>query len=1229
MMATERELILRLRFENGASAELGRLRQGLNDLGDAAQRGGARGGAAFAKWGAAAADMSRKIADALVDFGADSIAKLADFRAEMAQVGKTTGMAGNQLNALGKDLRALAFDDLRGNVAANELANIAAAAGQLGVGGKDILAFSRDVAELSVALDLTADATATDMAKIANQFRASLEAPRAYYSASGELLGTFVKDAYAQIGNLGSAVNALSNTTTATGESIITMTKRMAGSGSAFKLTADQVAALSATMTDAGVGVERGSTAMNKMLGELSKNSDAFAATLKLDAAALANALQKDPMAAIQMVLKGMDDMQQHDGSKAMLLAVESLLGKGDGITQLALNLSSRYADLGKNAGVAAEAFRQGTSAHEEFLAQTDHTAARWDALKAKIGEFQMRVAEGLEPLTNLVTEWLNTGADWILQGFDSKIGAISAWFDEQAQTVHAGFDAMFGQQALQDVLAGNFGAALEGMSARVSAWAQASPFAPLVSAASLTVEQAQAQFANLVGTTQTVFAQIGQGDYSGAFATILTGIDAFVQQGISYFSSLLTQGQQMISNFAAQYADTPLGPALRQISDLTGNAVEVVKTLAEWGGKAWTALTVPQDVNTSFSALEAGLGGAVVVIGSVAEAANKAVDGFKQLGGFIGEMMAEDYTWEEVLGGLADMDMIDMLLPPNASQAVTTWLTETITQPLADWFTAQQAEFMKFVDGIAAKIDALPFIGGKKTSVDLDAQAALEQLQLLRNALGDQYAQTDGLKAQYQDVFRGLAAALAENEQPSDALKAKFTGLIEEMQRIAAVGWEQSVFPDLRDQLGQTQVSADGLNVNMTMVNKTLRQMGNDLQASASESAALFADLNAQQGVVNDMTASYDAMQQQLTKYQLQLKQISIALTEYRRELEQTDKSDKNKRASIAADIAALESKKSAIERQQLALKTNAEAAQIVLSQEKDALAGVKSAYQDAARSADEQSKKFTGLLSGMSAEAQTWMFTNDMASAKLKQLGIITNDATAALFEQEKAEWTVENAMKTKLATIEALAGKQDALTSKITASTQAIQQQTNAVQGWNALAGVSLTRSRAAAATPEDQTKMAEFDAIMAQKTQDDLRNQGFNTSVTQEEYLRRIGREDLLKFVWKHDGGLIRAYHAGGLAADEIPAILQTGEYVLSRADVQAVKSQQPDSVLRKVRGGRYHDGGAVAASSPQAAPSVINNHYHFPNAQVVDHAAFEAFVRRISQEQRRQGALKIS
>lgn len=37
---------------------------------------------------------------------------------------------------------------------------------------------------------------------------------------------------------------------------------------------------------------------------------------------------------------------------------------------------------------------------------------------------------------------------------------------------------------------------------------------------------------------------------------------------------------------------------------------------------------------------------------------------------------------------------------------------------------------------------------------------------------------------------------------------------------------------------------------------------------------------------------------------------------------------------------------------------------------------------------------------------------------------------------------------------------------------------------------------------------------------------------------------------------HDGGPVRKYHSGGLAADEVPAVLQAGEYVMSRRGVNA-------------------------------------------------------------------------
>jgi len=75
---------------------------------------------------------------------------------------------------------------------------------------------------------------------------------------------------------------------------------------------------------------------------------------------------------------------------------------------------------------------------------------------------------------------------------------------------------------------------------------------------------------------------------------------------------------------------------------------------------------------------------------------------------------------------------------------------------------------------------------------------------------------------------------------------------------------------------------------------------------------------------------------------------------------------------------------------------------------------------------------------------------------------------------------------------------------------------------------------------------------------------------------------------------HSGGLVRKYHFGGLASDEVPAILQTGEYVVSRKGVE---------FLDKINRGQL--------PIQPSQPVVIAVNY---NIQALDSRSFEEYVR---------------
>src|SRR5690606_38824613 len=102
----------------------------------------------------------------------------------------------------------------------------AAAGGQLGVPIDKLDQFVELAAKMSVAFDLSVEQAGDAVAKLSNIFNIPIENVEA----------------------LGDAINTLGNTTAAREADILDVLTRIGGTASQFKLTADQAAALAATM---------------------------------------------------------------------------------------------------------------------------------------------------------------------------------------------------------------------------------------------------------------------------------------------------------------------------------------------------------------------------------------------------------------------------------------------------------------------------------------------------------------------------------------------------------------------------------------------------------------------------------------------------------------------------------------------------------------------------------------------------------------------------------------------------------------------------------------------------------------------------------------------------------------------------------------------------------------------------------------------------------------------
>ncbi|NWJ76053.1 phage tail tape measure protein [Campylobacter jejuni] len=240
----------------------------------------------------------------------------------------------------GYDIKKMSADILKMSqtlpVTANELAAIAAAGGQIGLGSKDVREFTNLVTKMKVAFDMSAEDVGDSVAKIKN------------------ILGISLKD----MEDLGDSINNLSDNSASKAREIIDVMKRTAAAGKQIGFTKEQIAALSSSFISLGKGPEVAGTAINSLYRVLAtadnmgtKTESAFA-KLGISGAFLKQASFDDPQKALDMFLQRISKLDQ----KEQMGVLVDIFGRefADDMATLVGGLDT-YKEALKNAGDEAK----------------------------------------------------------------------------------------------------------------------------------------------------------------------------------------------------------------------------------------------------------------------------------------------------------------------------------------------------------------------------------------------------------------------------------------------------------------------------------------------------------------------------------------------------------------------------------------------------------------------------------------------------------------------------------------------------------------------------------------------------------------------------------------------------------------------------------------------------------------------------------------------------------
>lgn len=331
-----------------------------------------------------------------------------DYETAFAGVKKTVDGTPQQFDKLSASIREMAKEMPSSAV---EIANVAEAAGQLGVPIGAIKDFSKTMINLGVSTNLSSEEAASSIAKIGNIMQ-----------VSGKDLGTWS-------GHFGSAVVDLGNHFATTERDIVAMANRLAAGGKIAGLTTQDILGLATAMSSVGIEAEAGGTAMTQTLTGIGKAVDGVGDGAKeklellarvsgVSAQKFAETWKKHPVEALQEFIKGLERGAKQGKNIDEVLSALDMTGIRQGNMLKSLALASDR---------MGEAVRRSNSAWKENTALTTEAQKRYETTESQLKIFKNQI-------TDLAIEFGGP----LLKAMNSGLQAVKPWIQKLADMAKA-----------------------------------------------------------------------------------------------------------------------------------------------------------------------------------------------------------------------------------------------------------------------------------------------------------------------------------------------------------------------------------------------------------------------------------------------------------------------------------------------------------------------------------------------------------------------------------------------------------------------------------------------------------------------------------------------------------------------------------------------------------------------------------------------------------------------
>lgn len=307
----------------------------------------------------------------------EEVAKMDDVYSD---VSKTTNLTRKEVVALNEE-----FKKMDTRTSRESLNNLAADAGKLGISGKkDILEFVDAGNQINVALgeDL-GEGAIKNIGKITQVFKASTE----------ELRGMGLKE---QMLSVGSAINELGQSSTASEAYLVNFAQRLGGVASQAGISVQNILGYASALDQSGQAVEMSATALQNFIMKLMADPAKFARLAGKDVKEFTNLLKTDTNAAIIQVLTSMNGK---GGFQALIPIFEEMGLDGARAVGVLSSLASNINMVTEAQEVSNRGFAEASSITGEYDKKNNNLQATLEKSRKAFNEQALELGEKLSPL--------------------------------------------------------------------------------------------------------------------------------------------------------------------------------------------------------------------------------------------------------------------------------------------------------------------------------------------------------------------------------------------------------------------------------------------------------------------------------------------------------------------------------------------------------------------------------------------------------------------------------------------------------------------------------------------------------------------------------------------------------------------------------------------------------------------------------------------------------------